>query len=226
MLGCSLVTTSYTVVCILFLRFVLPGKRPGCCIGSNVTSLCGVVRFATCLTRRVESSRFSVNFVTVGVWVDCVTVNISSINWVAFHLWFVRQSVHLSFIRVLKLLSSYSLSRCVTNCSYVPFSKLAWFIDFFRCGGILAYMNWSMIAWAATPNASSANFCSSSKKSIKFWFAGLKTTCWELCLAVALDWGFTYFLRNTVRMSARFSRCGLLTFLNVCSASPRMREWK
>ena len=100
MLGCSLDTTSCTVVCVLFLRFVLPGKWPVCCIGSNVTSLCGVVRFATCLTGRVESFRFSVNFVIVGVRVVCVTVDISSIIWVAFNLLFVRHSVHLTFIRI------------------------------------------------------------------------------------------------------------------------------
>ena len=102
-LGCSLDTTSYTVVCVLFLRFVLPGKWPACCIGSNVTSLCGVVRFATCLTRRVESSRVPVNFVVVGVRVACVTVDISSIIWVAFNLLFVRHSVHLSFIRIFQI---------------------------------------------------------------------------------------------------------------------------
>ena len=95
-LGCSLDTTSYTVVCVLFLRFVFPGKWPVCCIGSNVTSLCGVVRFATCLTGRVESSRVSVNFVSVGVRVVCVTVDISSIIWVAFNLLFLRHSVHLT----------------------------------------------------------------------------------------------------------------------------------
>ena len=100
MLGCSLDTTSYTVVCVLFLRFVLPGKWPVCCIGSEVTSLCGVVRFATCLTGRVESSRISVHFVIVGVRIVCVTVDISSIIWVAFSLLFVRHSVHLSFIRI------------------------------------------------------------------------------------------------------------------------------
>ena len=64
------------------------------------------------------------------------------------------------------------------------------------------------------------------KKLINFWFAGLKTSCWILCFAVAIDWGFIYFPRNTVRISARFSWFGLLMFLNVCSASPRMREWK
>ena len=100
MLGCSLDTTSYTVVCILFLRFVLPWKWPVCCIGSNVTSLRGVVRFDTCLTGRVEIFIVSVNFVVVGVRVVCVTVNISSIIWVAFNLLFVRHSVHLSFIKI------------------------------------------------------------------------------------------------------------------------------
>ena len=100
MLGCSLDTTSYTVMCVLFLRFILPGKGPVCCIGSNVTSLCGVVRFATCLTGRVGSSRVSVNFMLVGVRVVCVTVDISSIIWVAFNLLFVRHSLLLSFIRI------------------------------------------------------------------------------------------------------------------------------
>ena len=99
MLGCSLDTTSYTVVCVLFLRFVLPGKWPVCCIGSNVTSLCGVIRFATCHTGRLENSRFSVNFVILGVRVNCVTV-ISSIILFAFNLLFVHHSVHLSLIRI------------------------------------------------------------------------------------------------------------------------------
>ena len=163
MLACSLDTTSYTVACILFLRFVLPGKWPVCCTGSNITSLCGVVRFATCLTGRVESSRFSVNFVVVGVRVVWVIVDISSIIWVAFNLLFVRHSVHLSFIRIFQTVNS--LSRCDTICSYVLFSQWAWFIVFLKCGGILAYMNWSMIAWAASPNASFANFWSSSGES-------------------------------------------------------------
>ena len=155
-LGCSLDTSSYTVVCVLVLRFVFPGKWPVCCIGSNVTSLCGVVRFATCLAGTVKSSRFSVNCVIVGVRIDCVTVDISSIIWVAFNLC-VTVFIWVSS-RSFKLLNSNSLSRCVTICSYKPFSKWAWFIDFFRCGGILAYMNCSMITWAATPNAYFANF--------------------------------------------------------------------
>ena len=99
-MGCSLDTSSYAVVCVLFLRFVLPGKWPVCCIGSNVTSICGVVRFATCLTESVKSSIFSVIFVIVGVTVVCVTAVISSIIWVACNFLFVRHSVHLSFIRI------------------------------------------------------------------------------------------------------------------------------
>ena len=37
-----------------------------------------------------------------------------------------------------KPFNSNSFSRCVTICSYVPFSKWAWFNDIFRCAGILA----------------------------------------------------------------------------------------
>ena len=178
MLGSSLDTTSYTVVCILFFKFVLPGKWPVCCIGSNITSLCVVVHFATCLTGRVGSSRFSVIFIIVGVRVVCVTADISSIILVSFNLFCITVLIWV-LSGYSKLFSSNSFSRCVTICSYVPFSKCAWFIDFFRCGGILAYMNWSMIAWAATPKASFAIFWSSSKKAINFWFAGLKTSCWN-----------------------------------------------
>ena len=100
MLSCSPDTSSYTVLCVLLLRFALPGKWPVYCIRSNITSLCGVVRFATCLTGRVESSRFSAIFVIVGVRVVCVTVDICSIIWVAFNLLFVRHSVHMSFIKM------------------------------------------------------------------------------------------------------------------------------
>ena len=87
-------------------------------------------------------------------------------------------------------------------------------------------MNCSLIAWAATPNASLAGFWSSAKKPINFCFAELKTIRWVLCVDVAIDWSFAYFLRNTVRVSAKFSLLGLLTFLNVRKALPRMREWK
>ena len=74
------------------------------------------------------------------------------------------------------MFSSSSLSRCVTICSYEPFPKYAWFIDFFRYGGNLAYTNCSMISCAATPKAFTAKFWSSSKKSITFWFAGSKAS--------------------------------------------------
>ena len=79
MLSCSPDKTSYTVLCVLLMMFALPGKWLVYCIGSIITSLCGVVRFATCLTGRVESSRFSATFVIVGVRVVCVTVDNSSI---------------------------------------------------------------------------------------------------------------------------------------------------
>ena len=74
-------------------------KRPVYCIGSNITSLCGVVRFATCLTGWVESSRFSVKFIIAGARVVCVNVDTPSIILVAFNLLSVRHSVHLSFIK-------------------------------------------------------------------------------------------------------------------------------
>ena len=51
-----------------------------------------------------------------------------------------------------------------------------------------------MIAWAATPNASFADFWSSSEKSTIPGFVGLKTSCWSFCLAVASDWVLMYFL--------------------------------
>ena len=180
-MGCSLDTSSYTVVCVLFLRFVLPGKGPVCCIGSNVTSLCGVVHFATCLTGRERV----LDFLSI-LWLLGLE---SFVSLLIFPALSGLPSICCLCVTVFiwvssgysKLLSSNSLLRCVTVCSYVPFSKRAWFIDFFRCGGILAYMSWSMIAWAATPNASFANFWSSSRKSINFWFAGLKASCWNLC---------------------------------------------
>ena len=79
------------------------------------------------------------------------------------------------------------------------------------------------MAWAAIPNASLASFWCSSRKPNKFWFAGLKTSFWNLCSAVAIDWCFTYFLRKTARNSPRFFPVGPLMFLKVCSESPLMR---
>ena len=99
MLGCGQDTTSYTVLCVLLLRFALPGKGPVCCIGSNITSLCGVVRLATCLRGWINSFWLPFSFVTVFVvdvvitvgfvvWdrVIGVTVSISRINLSVFSL--------------------------------------------------------------------------------------------------------------------------------------------
>ena len=58
------------------------------------------------------------------------------------------------------------------------------------------------------------------RKSTNFWFVGLKTRFWSLCLTVAIDWGSKFFLRKTARTSPRFSRLGPLMFLSVCNASP------
>ena len=226
MLGSSLNTTSYTVVCVLFLRFVLPGKWLVCCIGSNVKSLCGVVRFATCLTCRVESSIFSVNFVIVGFRVVCVTVDISSILWVAFNLLFVRHSVHLSFIRIfqtVRLQFPFKMCHNLFIRVVLQVGLVYWFLQVWRHFGIYELVNDCL---GSNSERIFCQFLEFVQKSINFWFTGLNTSCWNLCFAVAIDWGFTYFLRNTVRISARFSRFGLLMFLNVCSAPPRMREWK
>ena len=73
MLGCGPNTTSHTVLCVLLMmstlsfRFALPGKWPVCCIGSNVMSLCGVVRFATCLTAWMNS--FPLSFCSITVFI-------------------------------------------------------------------------------------------------------------------------------------------------------------
>ena len=78
----------------------------------------------------------------------------------------------------------------------MAFFKIAWLINFFRWGGILAFMNCSMIAGAATPNASFESFWSLSGKTINFWFAGSKTSRWSLCFAVAID-GVSRFFYGT-----------------------------
>ena len=81
MLGCGQDTTSYTVLCVLLMmsiRFAPPGKWPFCCIGSNITYFCGVVRFATCLTAWINS--FWLPFSSDTVFV--VVVIIVNIVWV------------------------------------------------------------------------------------------------------------------------------------------------
>ena len=103
--------------------------------------------------------------------------------------------------------SNYSSWRSDTFRSSVSFFKCAWFIDFFRCRSILTYMNCPQISRASTPKWSIASFWCSSRKSINLWLAVLKTSSLILCFAVAIDWGFRYFLRNTVRISTKFSGC-------------------
>ena len=98
-----------------------------------------------------------------------------------------------------------------------------WFLQMWWHFGIYEF---SMLAWAAVPNACMASFWCSSRITNNFRFAGLKRSFWNLCFAVAIDCGFKYFVRKTARISPKFSRVVPLVFLNVCSASPFMREWK
>ena len=102
MLGCSPHTTSYTVLCVQLLKFALPGKWPVCCIGSNITSLCGVVRLATCLRGWINSFWFPFSFVTVFV-VDVVII-------VGFVVWDRVIGVTVSISRnILSIFSLFSL---------------------------------------------------------------------------------------------------------------------
>ena len=113
-----------------------------------------------------------------------------------------------------------SRSKCRTICSYVPFSRYAWLIDFFRWGGIFAYRRLSIICGAASPNAFSALYSKSSRKSGSFWFSGWNISLLILCLAEALDSGFTYFLRKTTKMSSSVVVGVRCIILKVFSASP------
>ena len=51
----------------------------------------------------------------------------------------------------------------------------------------------------------------------------MKTSFWKFCIAVAIDWGSTFFLRKGVRKFPKLSRNGLLKFLNVFNIS---HSWK
>ena len=142
MLGCGQDTTSYTVLCVLLMmstlsfRFALPGKWPVCCIGSNITSVCGVVRFATCLAGWINSFWLSFSFVTVFVVVSVVnitvrvrgigvTVFVSRIILIIFSLFslFFQQSILISvmpwFFTVVARWFGF-VSICV--CSFVVYS--------------------------------------------------------------------------------------------------------
>ena len=78
----------------------------------------------------------------------------------------------------------------------------------------------------ATPDTILASYWSSARKPIDFGFAGLKTSCFNLCFVVANERSLTFFSRNAVKTSPNFSLLGLVMFSNVCSASPFMRDWK
>ena len=66
------------------------GKWLVCCLESNIISLCGVVRFATCLTVRLDSLHFSVFFV-VFIVVSVIGVEVSNrgCTVVVFRVFFV-----------------------------------------------------------------------------------------------------------------------------------------
>ena len=98
-----------------------------------------------------------------------------------------------------------------------------WFLQVWRHFGIYELVNDCL---GSNSERIFCQFLEFVKKSNNFWFTGLKTSCWKLCFAVAIDWGFFYFLRNTVRISPIFSLLGRVMFLKVCRASPRKREWK
>ena len=101
MLGCGQDTTSYTVLCVLLLRFALPGKGPVCCIGSNVTSLCGVVRLATCLRGWINS--FWLPFSSVTVFVIDIVIIVGAVVWnrvIGVTFYFQDYFVYFQFVLV------------------------------------------------------------------------------------------------------------------------------
>ena len=105
LMGSSLDTNKYTVLCFLLLwsflsfRFALPGKWPVCCSGSKITSLCGIAHFVTCLFVWINSLWFSfcsttifnfivVIIVVVGSRVFGATVFVTSVSLCVFSLFF------------------------------------------------------------------------------------------------------------------------------------------
>ena len=88
MLGYGQDTTSYTVLCVLLMNstlsfwFALPGKWLVCCIGSNITSLCGVVHFATCVTGWIKSFWLPFSSVTAFVAVVVIVIIVDVAAWV------------------------------------------------------------------------------------------------------------------------------------------------
>ena len=99
-------------------------------------------------------------------------------------------------------LRSSSRSRLATISSQVPFSHRAILTDRFNFGGSFAYNKMSIILFSLSPNAFSAPWFSSSKKSGNFMVFGSETSRCHLCFAVAWDSGLTYFLRNMTSTSS------------------------
>ena len=102
--------------------------------------------------------------------------------------------------------NSSSLSRWATISSKEPFSSLAMLTDLFNFGGSFAYRRLSIIFWALSPNAFSASWFISSRKSGSFVVFGSITRGCHLCLAVACDSGLTYFRLNMTNTSSRVCR--------------------
>ena len=146
----------------------------------------------------------------------------SKSSWVA--CWLTEFSCSSS--GALKFLNSDSHSRCVRICSFLPFWNWLLFVDFFKCGGVLACMKCSTMAWASIPNASFSILWSLSREPTTIWFDGLKTRFCSLGFVVAFNGGLTFFLWKTVEIYPRLSRVGLLMFLKFCNASRLISEWQ
>ena len=138
----------------------------------------------------------------------------------------LRKSVDLNFQGTSEPLNTSSVWSCDTDCSYVPFTNWARFLKFFRCRCILAYMKCSILAAAATSNASIAKFWNSSQKSIYFRFAALTSSRWSLGFTVAIGGRFTCFLRKTLKIWSQMRSGWDVDLLKYCNASRRMRDWK
>ena len=74
------------------------------------------------------------------------------------------------------------------------------------------------MCWAFSPNALSAHWFSSSKKSGSDFVLGSNVSLCQLCVAVACDSGLIYFRQNTISTSSRVFLFDALIFLNVCSS--------
>ena len=114
-----------------------------------------------------------------------------------------------------------SFSRWATFSSLESFSNLTILTDRFIFGGSFSYSFW---AWS--PNAFSAPWFISSRKSGTFIVLGSKTKRCHLCLAVACDSSLTYLRPKITNKSSRVYLLTVLIFLNVCRAFLLSNEWK